>query len=60
MSISKSEDSFLVFMCVDGSFELVYENEKYQYKIGDTILIPAKMNNFKISGKSELLEISIS
>lgn len=60
MSISKSEDSFLVFMCVDGSFELVYENEKYQYKIGDTILIPAKMINFKISGKSELLEISIS
>lgn len=60
MSISKSEDSFLVFMCVDGSFELVYENEKYKYKIGDTILIPAKMNNFKISGKSELLEISIS
>jgi mannose-6-phosphate isomerase len=60
MTISKNDDSFHVYMCVGGSFELKYEDEKYHYTIGDTILIPAKIKNFEIFGTSELLEIYIS
>ena len=47
-------------MCVEGSFELNYDGENYSYKTGDTVLIPAKMNEFEIYGKASLLEIYIS
>ncbi len=60
INISKINQSFTVYMCVDGSFEIEYDNEKYLYKIGDTILIPAEMSNFIIKGNAEVLEIYIS
>jgi len=53
-------DSFLVYMCVEGSFELKYYDITYSYKTGDTILIPAKMSEFEIVGKASVLEIYIS
>lgn len=60
ISVNKNENSFTVYMCVDGSFELELEGEKYQYKKGDTILIPAALKTFSISGKASILEIYIS
>ena len=33
-------------MCVEGDFELEYEGVKYQYKKGDTVLIPADLKTF--------------
>jgi len=47
-------------MCVEGSFELLYKEEKYEYKTGDTLLIPAEMSDFEIKGKASVLEIYIS
>jgi len=58
--VDKTENTFTVYMCVDGSFELELEGEKYQYKKGDTILIPAAMKTFSINGKASILEIYIS
>ena len=60
IGIHKNGESFSVYMCVDGSFELNYEKDVYAYKIGDSILIPAKMKEFTISGTASLLEIYIS
>ena len=60
ITIAKNQQSFTVYMCVAGSFELLYREDKYQYKIGDTILIPAKMSGFEIKGKASVLEIYIS
>ncbi|MFV8353471.1 type I phosphomannose isomerase catalytic subunit [Flavobacterium sp. XS2P14] len=60
ISISKSGKSFTVYMCTEGSFELEYSNSKTQYKNGDTVLIPAAMNAFILSGKASILEIYIS
>ena len=60
ISVRKTGESFTVFMCTDGSFELDYNNSKRQYKKGDTVLIPAALNEFKISGKASILEIYIS
>lgn len=54
------KESFSVYMCVEGSFELIYEEEKYVYKTGDTILIPAEITEFEIKGKASVLEIYIS
>lgn len=60
MRFDKNKESFSVYMCVDGSFELIYEEEKYDYKTGDTILIPAEITEFEIKGKASVLEIYIS
>lgn len=60
MKFDKNKESFSVYMCVEGSFELIYEEEKYEYKTGDTILIPAEITEFEIKGKASVLEIYIS
>lgn len=58
--VHKNKDSFTVYMCVDGSFELDYNGNNYPYQKGDTVLIPASMADFQLSGKASLLEIYIS
>ncbi len=60
MKFDKNKESFSVYMCVEGSFELLYKEEKYDYKTGDSLLIPAKMTGFEIKGKASVLEIYIS
>ena len=51
---------FKVYMCVDGNFQIRYQSDTYNYKKGDTVLIPANMIDFKLIGKASLLEIYIS
>jgi mannose-6-phosphate isomerase len=60
IAVNKSGNSFTVYMCVDGSFELESESSKFKYIKGDTILIPAALKTFSISGKASILEIYIS
>ena len=60
ITVSKSGKSFTVYMCVEGTFEIEYNNSKLQYKRGDTVLIPAAMNAFVVQGKASLLEVFIS
>ena len=60
ISVSKSGKTFTVYMCTEGTFELEYNNSKFQYKKGDTVLIPAAMNAFILNGKASILEIYIS
>ena len=58
-SVEKTNDSFTVYMCMEGNFDLDLNESKWSYKKGDTILIPAAMKNFKLNGKATLLEIYI-
>ena len=58
--IHKNQDSFTVYMCVDGDFQLTVDDEDYTYKRGDTVLIPAALTDFQLSGKASILEIYIS
>ncbi len=60
MTINKTNETFTVYMCVDGAFEIEFDNIKFQYKKGDTVLIPAAMNAFGLNGKASILEIFIS
>lgn len=60
MNFEVNEATFRVYMCVEGSFELYYNDETFEYKTGDTILIPAQMQDFEVSGKASVLEIYIS
>lgn len=62
ISINHQEkDSFVIYMCVEGSVEFQYENQSEKLQTGETILVPACIKNIKISseGKSELLEVYI-
>lgn len=58
--VAKTANSFTVYMCVDGKFELEYNKVVYKYKKGDTVLVPAAMTDFVLSGKASILEIYIS
>ena len=60
VTISKDKQSFTVYMCVDGDFELSYNEQNYSYQKGDTVLLPAEMSEFQIHGKASVLEIYIS
>lgn len=60
ISVDKPGNTFTVYMCVDGSFELESNGEKFEYIKGDTILIPAALKTFSINGKASILEIYIS
>jgi len=60
LKVSKSATSFTVYMCTDGDFQIEYNHIQYQYSKGDTILIPAAMNDFSLTGNATLLEIYIS
>jgi mannose-6-phosphate isomerase len=60
ISISKSGQSFTVYMCIEGDFEITTAQSKFQYKKGDTVLMPAALNSFVLSGKASILEIYIS
>lgn len=55
----KKKDVFTVFMCTEGSFVLVAPNLKSEFKKGDTVLIPAILEEFEIIGETSLLEITI-
>ena len=59
IEVKKADKFFTVYMCIDGDFELIHNNVLYFYKKGDTILIPAQMKDFELSGKASLLEIYI-
>jgi mannose-6-phosphate isomerase len=58
--IIKTGSTFTVYMCIEGSFEIEVDKNRFSYKKGDTVLVPAVMNAFILSGKASILEIYIS
>lgn len=60
LKYQKDEASFVVYMCIEGSFQILYNEIRYDYKKGDTILLPASLTKYTLEGKATLLEISIS
>lgn len=60
VTIYKHGDSFTVYMCVDGDFQINLDGETYTYQKGDTVLLPASLTDFQLSGKANILEIYIS
>ena len=54
-------DSFVIYMCVEGSVRIAYNNEDETLKKGETILIPAAVREFTLipENESNLLEIYI-
>jgi len=57
--ISTDASTFRVYMCVEGAFDIQIASENYHFEKGDTVLIPACIRDFDLSGKASLLEIYI-
>ncbi|HEY1195986.1 type I phosphomannose isomerase catalytic subunit [Flavobacterium sp.] len=60
LEVSKTGETFTVYMCIEGDFEIEYDGFKNSYKKGDTVLVPAAINAFSLNGKASILEIYIS
>jgi mannose-6-phosphate isomerase len=60
VKISKSGETFTVYMCIDGDFKIEYEGFEGFYRKGDTVLVPAEINTFILVGNASILEIYIS
>jgi mannose-6-phosphate isomerase len=60
ITLNKNGESFTVYMCIEGDFEIEYNNSTFNYKKGDTVLIPAAMKKYLLKGKASILEVYIS
>ena len=60
LSFKENASSFKVFMCTEGEFDLVYNNEKQTFKKGETVLLPAIITHYILVGRASMLEIYIS
>lgn len=58
-TVEKTNQSFMVFMCTEGTFELQLGSESYHYQIGDTVLLPAILTDFTLVGTATLLEVTV-
>jgi len=57
-----SLDSFVIYICVEGEYEIVGPDSSERAKKGETVLIPASMSHFQLkplSGKVKLLEVHV-
>ena len=55
-------DSFIVYMNIEGEFELEYEGGKETIKTGETVLVPASLEQFRLrplSKEAKTLEVYI-
>lgn len=54
-------DSFVAYMCLEGAFDIVCEGEKTPVQRGETVLVPAAINEVKLvpSQPSTLLEVYV-
>lgn len=56
----KELDSFIIYICVKGQFELQYGNTSINCKLGETVLVPACLKEIVlISEQATLLEVSL-
>ena len=53
-------DSFVIYMCIGGELTLETEGGTETLKDGDTVLIPAELNDATLTGKGTLLEVYIA
>lgn len=52
-------DSFVIYICLDGNLELEYDGGTETVKKGETVLIPAELNEVRLKGQGKVLEVYI-
>lgn len=51
--------SMKILTCITGEGSIIYQEEEYPFKLGDTYVIPAKLKEFKVKGKAKFLRINL-
>ena len=60
ISKQNTQDSFVIYMCVEGKANLVVDGIVTEFSMGETVLIPARIETFSISSNhAKLLEVYI-
>jgi len=55
-----THDSFMIYMCVEGTAQIEVDGNPTEISMGETVLIPACMQRFSISAKhAKLLEVYV-
>ena len=58
------QDTFVIYMCIEGQGQLDWDGQKIEFVLGDTLLIPAQLGSFSLSAaagtKANLIEIYIA
>ncbi|MGY8924486.1 MAG: type I phosphomannose isomerase catalytic subunit [Flavobacteriales bacterium] len=58
--VKNNHDSFMIYMCVEGSAVINIEGYQTEFSMGETVLIPACIKSFSIStNHAKLLEVYI-
>lgn len=53
-------DSFVIYICVDGYLEIEYKNKTFTLNKGETLLLPAIIDQIKLkSDAADILEVSL-
>jgi mannose-6-phosphate isomerase len=55
-------DSFVIYICVEGNYDIVWDSGKENINKGDTILIPASFDEYllvPVGGSAKVLEVHI-
>ena len=52
-------DSFVIYICLEGNVELVWEEGTETLKKGETVLVPAVIDSLEWKGKGKLIEVYV-
>jgi len=52
-------DSFVIYVCVEGSADMVWEGGREKISKGETVLIPAEIDEITLEGKASVVEVYI-
>ena len=58
-TITNADDSFMALTCLNGEGYISTEIKSVKVKQGETFLIPAKLNTFKVGGSATFLTITV-
>ncbi|MDI3534961.1 MAG: mannose-6-phosphate isomerase [Thermosediminibacterales bacterium] len=53
-------DKFFIYMVVEGEADIYYEDGSEHIEAGETVLIPAYMDEFKVEGNSKILKTYVA
>jgi mannose-6-phosphate isomerase len=60
LTVENNQDSFMIYICVEGSAFITTEGHQTEFSKGETVLIPACIKSFSIStNHAKLLEVYI-
>ena len=52
-------DSFVIYICLEGSVELIWESGTESLKKGETVLVPAVFDSLELRGTGKLIEVYV-